>query len=177
MNIAAAAAAPTRTRTNQNSAKNPGAVSNWNVFDWPIVFPARSRALVSTTTKYVVPDWSSRVGTNVTLRESALHWKEPSTAGEIENACSTEARSIPSVNVIRIHGVVLVSAPTGRTSVTDGGVMSIMVQVSLPAGAGSTLPARSVAIDRNATTPCPPPVKVPEVAAVPTSQFVHPAEP
>src|SRR2546426_12109955 len=70
---------------------NPGAVANWNVFDWTIVFPARSRALVSTTTKYVVPDWSSRVGTNVTLRDSALHWKEPSTAGEIENACSTEA--------------------------------------------------------------------------------------
>src|SRR2546425_10463551 len=137
---------------------NPGAVANWNVFDWTIVFPARSRALVSTTTKYVVPDWSSRVGTNVTLRESALHWKEPSTAGEIENACSTEARSIPSVNVIRIHGVVFVSAPTGRTSVTDGGVMSIMVQVSLPAGAGSTLPARALAIERNATAA--PPVRV-----------------
>src|SRR5207245_8273656 len=93
----------------------------------------------------------------------------------IENACSTEARSIPSVNVIRIHGVVFVSGPTGRTSVTDGGVMSIMVQVSFPAGAGSTLPARSVAIDRNATTPCPLAVNVPGVAAVPTSQFVHPA--
>src|SRR3989442_8438757 len=132
---------------------NPGAVANWNVFDWTIVFPARSRALVSTTTKYVVPDWSSRVGTNVTLRESALHWKEPSTAGEIENACSTEARSIPSVNVIRIHGVVFVSAPTGRTSVTDGGVMSIMVQVSLPAGAASTVAARSVAVQREPYQP------------------------
>src|SRR2546428_6916479 len=153
---------------------NPGAVGNWNVFDWTIVFPARSRALVSTTTKYIVPEWRPRVGRNVTRRESALHWKEPSAAGEIENACSTEARSIPSVNVIRIHGVVFVSGPTGRTSVTDGGVMSIMVQVSFPAGAGSTLPARSVAIDRNATTPCPPAVKVPVVAGVPTSPFVHP---
>src|SRR3989442_2456225 len=114
---------------------NPGAVANWKVFDWTIVFPARSRALVSTTTKYVVPDWSSRVVTNVTLREPALHWKEPSTAGEIENACSTEAGSIPSVNVILIHRVVIVSAPTGRTSVTDGGLMSITVPVPFPAPA------------------------------------------
>src|SRR5438094_419825 len=56
MNIAAAAAAPTRTRTHQNSARSPGAVENWNVFDPAIVFPARSRAEESITTAYVVPD-------------------------------------------------------------------------------------------------------------------------
>src|SRR2546427_1145346 len=150
MNIAAAAAAPTRTRTHQNSAKNPGAVENWNVFDWPIVFPARSRAVGSIATKYVVPDCKSRAGTNVTTRESELHTNVPSIAGVIENARSTEERSIGSLKVTTIHGVRFVFAPAGRDSVTTGGVTSTRVQVSFVAGAVSTLPARSRAIDRNA---------------------------
>src|SRR5207247_4268346 len=56
MNIAAAAAPPARTRTHQNSARNPGAVENWNVFDPTMVFPARSRAEESITMAYVTPD-------------------------------------------------------------------------------------------------------------------------
>src|SRR2546427_391359 len=149
MNIAAAAAAPTRTSTHQNSAKNPGAVANWNVLDCPIVFPARSRTLGSITTKYVVPDARSRVGTNVTTRESELHRKVPSMRGLIENRPSTELRFIGSLNVTTIHGVRFVFPPTGRKSVTNGLVTSMNVDVSAIGGAGSGFPARSVAIERN----------------------------
>ena len=56
----------------------------------------------------------------------------------------------------------------------NGAIVSTIVQVSFPAGATSTLPARSVAIDRNAMGPWLPLLNVAEVAVVPTSQFVHP---
>ena len=56
----------------------------------------------------------------------------------------------------------------------NGAIVSTIVQVSFPAGATSTLPARSVAIERNAMAPWLPLLNVAEAAVVPMSQFVHP---
>ena len=86
---------------------------------------------------------------NVTRVESVLHWYAPFIAGVMEKACSTELRSIGSLNVTTTHGVRFVFAPNGATSVTNGFVTSTTVEVSLAAGGTSVFPARSCASDRN----------------------------
>src|SRR2546428_7878792 len=90
-------------------------------------------------------------------RESELHKNAPSIAGVIENAASTELRFMGSLNVTMIQGVRFVFDPTGRESVTNGAKTSTSVHVSFVAGAASTFPARSRAIERKASTwaPCP----------------------
>src|SRR3989442_15516791 len=63
----------------------------------------------------------------------------------------------------------------GSGSVWEKGeIVSTIVQVSFPAGATSTLPARTDAIDRNAMAPWLPLLNIAEVAVVPPSQFVPP---
>src|SRR3972149_1774694 len=75
-------------------------------------------------------------------------------SGVIRNAASAAARSIGSENGITMSGVVFWPLPRGAEVTTAGGVVSTRVHVSLPAGPGSTFPARSVARDRNANS-CP----------------------
>src|SRR2546425_43214 len=109
-------------------------------------------------------------------RESELHRNAPSIAGVIENAASTELRFMGSLNVTMIQGVRFVFDPTGRESVTNGAKTSTSVHVSFVAGAASTFPARSRAIERNWYVWPSGPVNDPEVvAAVATSQSVQPA--
>src|SRR2546422_5817838 len=88
-------------------------------------------------------------------------------SGVIRNAACADARFIGSVNVTTTVGVRFVPAPRGDAVITPGGRTSTIVQVSLPAGVGSTFPARSRARVRNAYT-CPSsPTKFADVAAVP----------
>src|SRR3989304_4361023 len=54
---------------------------------------------------------------NVSTRESALHENTPFMSGLIEKACSTEVRSIDSLNVIVMTGVVFAPAPRGAIGV------------------------------------------------------------
>src|SRR5256712_14057369 len=103
-------------------------------------------------------------------RESELHKNAPSIAGVIENAASTELRFMGSMNGTMIEGVRFVFDPTGRESVTNGAKTSTSVHVSFVAGAASTFPARSRAIERKAQTWAPCPTNVAPVAVV----FVYP---
>src|SRR5437867_2962203 len=106
---------------------------------------------------------------NVITRESALHVNAPFMSGVIENACSAVARFIGSLNVTVITGVRFVPAPRGDAVITAGRVRSTIVHVSLPAGAGSTFPARSVPMERNSYVwPSWAPVYVPDVVVTET---------
>src|SRR2546422_1603091 len=88
-------------------------------------------------------------------------------SGVIENAASADARFMGSENVMMMRGVVFVPVPRGADDRTYGRVVSTVVQVSFVAGPLSTLPARSVAIERNANRcPSTPSPNEPVMAAV-----------